>query len=233
MEDEQRYTVGTLVSLGIYRECQPERDPIFVKDTEYSVAVKLMTPLFCVPPLTMKTVCVLILIACTKALGFQIVPQTRKSTALRMSFLDNIFKPMHGAGTERGHEKEYWDAQQDLLHERRDHYSKKDLKKKYAPKKNWLENMLHPYHGHGSGEDVLDEIYANQQKILYERREYYGNKDMLKKKYRNPEADHHGEIKTIAHDPKKLNEQEDAAMYVDDSASFHFPWEKPNPKLKP
>jgi hypothetical protein len=90
--------------------------------------------------------------------------------------------------------------------------------------------IAEPLHGHGSGENDKEEMYEEQQKMLYNRREYYGNKDMLKKKYKQTGVDHLKDIKAISHDPADLNTKEDDAMYVDDDAGFQFPWSN---KLKP
>lgn len=161
------------------------------------------------------------------------VPFQRKiaATQLQMGLLDKLFKPIHGHGSGEKELDEIFKGEQDLLRERKTHYKKSQLKKKYAPKKNWIEQMIsEPIHGHGSGENEMDKMYKEQQKILYKRREYYGNKNMLKKKYKNTGVDHLSEIKTINANPADLNKREDDAMYVGEDTGFQFPWIN---KLKP
>lgn len=83
-------------------------------------------------------------------------------------------------------------------------------------------NNFEPLHGHGSGEKALDEMKKTQAEILAKRKSL----DVLKKKYRDSELDHHGEIPMIAFDPKDLNQKEDDAMYLDENSvevpSFHI-----------
>jgi hypothetical protein len=154
------------------------------------------------------------------------------TTELRMGLFDQLFKPVHGHGSGEKNLDEIFKEEQELLKERKAHYSKTQLKNKYAPKSssNWLDQLFsQPLHGHGSGEHDMEKMYQDQQKILYERREYI-NKDALKKKYKKTGVDHLNEIKTIADDPADLNKKEDDAMYIDETGGFQFPWSK---KLKP
>jgi hypothetical protein len=163
-----------------------------------------------------------------------------------MGFFEKMFQPIHGHGTGETRLGEIYKAEQELLKERQHHYRKEQLKEKYAARvannKNWFDNVLsHPFHMHGSaaGEKDHDEMFKVQQQVLYERREYYGNKDMLRKKYHNnspSRINHLNDIPVHKFDPRVLNKKEDDAMYVDDSAKgFQFPFfkTKVNPKLKP
>ena len=157
--------------------------------------------------------------------------EKRVATAIQMGLLDKMFQPIHGHGTGEGHYEEMMAEEQAVLKERkRRHLNKKDLKAKYHKNEGWIESMLHTFHGHGSGENDLDEMYKTQQKVLYERREYEGNKKKLRNKYKDFKQDHHHEVKTVAHDPAALNKAEDDAMYVDETQTFRMPWDK---KLKP
>lgn len=188
--------------------------------------------------LTMKiTAVVLTLVAHVVALvaGFHPVvlakhPVTK--TALQMGMLDNMFKPFHGHGTGEGHFEEMMAEERAVLKERKKrHLNKKDLKAKYHEKEGWVERLLHTFHGHGSGENDLDDMYKAQQQVLYERREYSGNKKKLRNKYKDYNKEHHSEVTTVAFDPADLNKAEDDAMYIDDHAQpFRMPWDK---KLKP
>lgn len=159
---------------------------------------------------------------------------SRQSTMveLNMGLFDNMFKPIHGHGSGEKQLEEAFREEQNVLKDRKAHYQKKQLKKKYKKSDNWLMNMFaEPLHGHGSGEDDLEEIFKAQQQVLYERREYFGNKDALKKKYKNFNQSHLGEIKVHEVDPAEQNKKEDKAMYIDEGYNFKFPWE--NKKLKP
>lgn len=109
--------------------------------------------------------------------------------------------------------------------------TKKETKKKSD---DWIKNMFSPVHGGGSAkENDLDDIYADQQRILAERRKHFDSKT-LHNKYKTVGQDHLRDIKTIAHDPKMLNQKEDDAMYIDQDhdkkTSSMFPWNK---KLHP
>lgn len=145
-------------------------------------------------------------------------------TQLGMGWMDNFnFRPMHGHGSGEKKLGEIYREEQAVLQERKKQgYTKDSLKKKYKKRegnKSFLEDFFsHPFHGHGSGEDEseLDSMYAAQQQVLYERREYYGNKDKLRKKYSRVGEDHIKDIPLHQHDPKVLNQKEDEAMYVDD-----------------
>lgn len=155
--------------------------------------------------------------------------QSCSSTAIQMGFFDDLFRPVHGHGTGEKKLGKIFKEEKELQKERKSHFQKKQLKEKYSKKGSWVEQMIkNPLHFHGSGEDKLDDMYKEQQKVLYDRREYTGNKDMLKRKYKDTSTDHLNEIKLIDHDPADLNREEDEAMYV--SEGFKFPWNK---NLKP
>lgn len=127
--------------------------------------------------------------------------------------------------------KEMYDEEQALYDDRRSHYQKRMLHDKYNPE-SWLDKLLnHPLHGHGSGETTLEDMYEAQQQVLYERREYFGQKEMLRRKYSDYETDHLRDIRTLDVDtPAMKNQKEDDAMWIDDS--FRMPWEKEN-KFQP
>jgi len=185
--------------------------------------------------------------------GFHVQPSHshQSPSALRMGFFDQLFsKPVHG---HPGRLKEedldaLYKDQQVLKKERQAHHvDKPHLKQKYARKKeNWLEQMLHPIHGSGSAtEEDLDDIYKQQQALLYMRREYGKSKSLLKKKYwhKSPsqqEAQRH--VENVAwekthkkDDPKLLNQKEDDAMYIDEDAASNpllnlkMPWDNLKP----
>jgi len=151
------------------------------------------------------------------------------------------FRPMHGHGSGEKKLGEIYREEQAVLKDRKAHYTKDALKKKYKKKggKNFLEDFFsHPFHAQGSGqsESELDAMYAAQQQVLYERREYLGNKDKLRKKYSKLNEDHLKDIPLHKHDPKLLNQKEDEAMYVDDNykaQAFEIPFLKKFNNLKP
>jgi hypothetical protein len=156
-------------------------------------------------------------------------------TELRMGFFEDLFnKPIHGHGSGEKKLGAIYKEEQDLLKDRREHYRKDQLKKKYSAKKknSWIDDMLsHPFHAQGSShnEEEFDDMYKAQQQLLYERREYYGNRDMLKKKYAKSK-NHLQDIPVHQYDPAVLNKKEDDAMWIDENApTFKFP----NFKLKP
>jgi hypothetical protein len=106
---------------------------------------------------------------------------------------------------------------------------KTKAKKGYSSKKKgrdkWIAgvfNNFEPIHGHGTAEGELDEIKLTQERVLSERKGQYANKNILKKKYSNPEVDHHGEIPMISKNPADLNLKEDEAMWVEEE-SLHIP----------
>jgi len=168
---------------------------------------------------------------------------TTTTTELAMGWMDNVqdmFKPMHGHGSGEKKLGEIYKEEQALLKDRQQHYNKDVLKKKYKqqPGGNFLQEFFsHPFHAQGSRHDEsqLDEMYAAQQQVLYERREYLGNKDQLRRKYSHVNEDHLKDIPTHPHDPARLNKKEDEAMYVDDQAPvFEIPFFKRwNQSLKP
>lgn len=190
---------------------------------------------FVLASLTMKiTAAITVFLANLAGLVAGFHPVSRpavKKTAIQMGLLDNMFKPIHGHGTGEGHYDEMFQEEQAVLKDRkRRHLNKKDLKAKYR-KESWIETMLHTFHGHGSAENELDEMYKTQQQVLYERREYGTNKASLRSKYKDNKKDHHDEIKTIKFDPAALNKAEDDAMYIDENAQlFRMTWDK---KSKP
>jgi hypothetical protein len=157
-------------------------------------------------------------------------------------------QPKHGHGSGEKELGKMFKEEQDLLKDRKLHYRKDQLKKKYSAQgttsssttkqgtsPSWLETMIsRPFHAHGSGETKFDDMYKAQQQVLYERREYYGNKDMLRKKYSHLDQDHLRDISSIKDDPKLKNQREDDAMYIDEKG-FEFPslTKLFNPKLKP
>mmetsp|Transcript_7888 Transcript_7888/g.19023 ORF Transcript_7888/g.19023 Transcript_7888/m.19023 type:complete len:199 (-) Transcript_7888:160-756(-) len=103
--------------------------------------------------------------------------------------------------------------------------SKKTSKKSMKKTDKWISdifNNFEPVHGHGSGHAELKEIQKNQKEVLVERKSHV-EKEFLKKKYRNHEVDHHGEIPMIAFDPADLNKKEDDAMFVDENYSIEVP----------
>lgn len=126
---------------------------------------------------------------------------------------EDWFRPVHGFGSGRKQLDQIFDAEQNVLRDRKAHYQKTQLKDKYSPTHSWINKLLSPFHMHGSGETKLDDMYQAQQKILYERREYYGNKKMLHDKYRD-HKDHLRDIKVHPFDPAVLNKKEDDAMYT-------------------
>ncbi|KAL3927362.1 MAG: hypothetical protein SGBAC_013115 [Bacillariaceae sp.] len=83
-------------------------------------------------------------------------------------------------------------------------------------------NNFEPLHGLGSGHSELKEMQKNQEEVLVKRKPHV-KKDVLKKKYQNPEVDHHGEIPMIAFDPADLNKKEDDAMFVDENYAIEVP----------
>lgn len=112
--------------------------------------------------------------------------------------------------------------------------SNKDVKESFSKKDQerdaWIGsffNNFNPIHGHGSGESDLEEIKRTQKEILQDRKKHFGEKDALKKKYENPNLDHHDEITVHEHDPALLNQKEDDAMYFDeDSIQVDFGLDK-------
>jgi hypothetical protein len=151
-----------------------------------------------------------------------------------------LFKPIHGHGSGEKDLDALFKAEQEVLKERQEHYRKDQMKKKYAPSKNWMDQLFQPFHAHGSamddstgGEDRFNDMMRAQQQILYERREYYGNKDQLKKKYQKNQK-HLQDIPVHKYDPKVLNQKEDDDMWIDEKG-FEFPsfFRKPDKKLKP
>jgi hypothetical protein len=129
------------------------------------------------------------------------------------NFFEDWLRPVHGFGSGRKQLDQIFDAEQNVLKDRKAHYQKMQLKDKYAPSYSWISKLLNPFHMHGSGETKLNDMYQAQQKILYERREYYGNKKMLHDKYRT-HKDHLRDIKVHPFDPAVLNKKEDDAMYT-------------------
>ena len=83
-------------------------------------------------------------------------------------------------------------------------------------------NNFEPIHGLGSGHAELKEIRRDNQDVLASSKSH-AKKEYLKKKYRNPQVDHHGEIPMIAFDPADLNKKEDDAMYLDENYSIEVP----------
>ena len=162
-----------------------------------------------------------------------------------MGWLDDInFRPIHGHGSGEKKLGEIYRDEKELLQDRQKHYSKDSLKKKYRPppknrKRGFLEEIFsHPFHAQGSSrkESELDAMYAAQQQLLYERREYVGNKDALRKKYSHIKENHLKDIPVHKHDPKLLNQKEDDAMYIDKSykaGAFEIPFLKNLNKPKP
>lgn len=155
----------------------------------------------------------------------------------KVSFLDGLLLPFHGNGSGKNKLGRIFQEEQDLLHERQLRYRKDQLKKKYSHTRamtdndqrmnsprgnNWLENFLsHPFHMHGSGEHDYDDMFQAQQQVLYERRLYYGNKDMLRQKYKTPATapqhkNHISDIPLHRFDPATLNKKEDNDMYNDE-----------------
>ena len=129
------------------------------------------------------------------------------------NLFEQWFRPVHGFGSGRKQLDEIFVAEQKVLKDRKEHYQKAQLKDKYSPTHSWMSKLLNPFHMHGSGESKLDDIYQAQQKVLYERREYFGNKKMLHDKYKT-HKDHLRDIKVHPFDPAILNKKEDDAMYT-------------------
>jgi len=159
-------------------------------------------------------------------------------------WMDNFnFKPIHGHGSGENKLGQIFREEQALLKDRKEHYNKDTMRKKYK-KQNTSAGFLqdffsHPFHAQGSSHDEseLDAMYEAQQQVLYERREYFGNKDKLRQKY-SRHVDHLKDIPLHQHDPKRLNEKEDDAMYVDENYNekqFEIPFLKNfnHGKLKP
>lgn len=144
------------------------------------------------------------------AMAFQVSPSIRPATTLQMGFLDNMFQ-----GAKKDEEAPAPVAQ-----------TKKKSKKSDA----WIGSMFkEPMHGHGSAEDKLDEMYQDQKKMIAERRALFG-RDGMRNKYKDTSSHHIDDIPLHQHDPAKLNQREDDAMYVDDNESgFSFPWGKFKP----
>lgn len=165
-----------------------------------------------------------------------IVLDANHKKQFQTGFFDGLFRPIHGHGSGESKLGELYKAEQELLKERKEKYRKDQLKEKYGKTKatSWIDNILsHPFHTHGSGEKDYDAMYAAQQQVLYERREYYGNKDMLRKKY-HASKDHLKDIPVHQFDPAALNKKEDDAMYVEEKGNGGFAFFKNfNPKLKP
>ena len=154
--------------------------------------------------------------------------ETNRQTALlntkpAMGWTDAWFRPIHGHGSGENQLGEIYEAEQEVLKERKRHFGKSILKKKYqnrATTSNSLQNTLedffsHPFHGHGSShrQSDLNAMFRAQQQVLYERREYSGNKDMLHRKYHRAGENHLKDIALHKHDPALLNKKEDDAMY--------------------
>jgi len=89
----------------------------------------------------------------------------------------------------------------------------------------WISSMFNnPFHGHGSAENELEDMYEAQQKMLEERQQLFGNWEANRKKYKDFTVDHLRDIRTHEHDPAQLNKKEDDAMYVDENdPGFSFP----------
>lgn len=164
--------------------------------------------------------------------------KTATATELRMGWMDDMFKPVHGHGSGEKQLDQIYREEQAVLKDRKEHYNKNEMKKKYKKKQgSFLEDFFsNPFHGQGSDHDErdYDEMYRAQQQVLYERREYLGNKDKLRKKYSRIGEDHIKDIPLHPHDPKRLNQKEDDAMYVDEGApTFEIPFFKKKNQLKP
>jgi hypothetical protein len=164
------------------------------------------------------------------------------STRLEMGWLENInFRSIHGHGSGEKELAKIYEDEKELLKDRKKHFSKAAMKTKYnkTVQKGFLEDFFsHPFHAQGSShkESDLDAMFAAQQQVLYERREYFGNKQMLRKKYSHMKNDHLKDIPVHKHDPKLLNQKEDDAMYIDESFdrhAFKVPFLKNLNKLKP
>lgn len=151
------------------------------------------------------------------ALAFQgVVPASRTSSSLQMSFLDDLFKPKP-VQAKMTAKQEAFEAQASTKRRR--------FKKQGAAL--WLDKFFsHPVHGHGTDEHSLDDMYQAQQQVLEERQKLFGDgHSSMKNKYSKPGVDHLRDIRTHEHDPAMLNRQEDDAMYVDeDNNGFSFPF---------
>lgn len=92
----------------------------------------------------------------------------------------------------------------------------------------WLENLFEkPLHGHGSGEDDLDEQWRMQQEILHDRRTHGIDKSHLKAKYADEENRKTFDV------GGRTSDDSGSEMYVDEGRKraaapkkMKFPWEK-------
>jgi hypothetical protein len=93
----------------------------------------------------------------------------------------------------------------------------------------WLENLFEkPMHGHGSGENDLDEQWEAQQAILRDRRSHGIDKAHLKEKYS------HEENRQTFDVGGRSSEYSGDETYVEESVTkkapsgerMKFPWEK-------
>lgn len=142
--------------------------------------------------------------------------KNKKTTNLWDDWVQDMFqRPLHGHGTGANKLGTIYKEELAVLEDRKKHYRKDQLHDKYAAKnknnqnKSWLDDILsHPFHGRGSGQDKMDKMYQAQQQVLYERREYYGNKAQLRKKY-SQHVDHLKDIPVHPDDPAMLNQKED------------------------
>lgn len=176
---------------------------------------------------------VLFLASSSLAMAFQqvILPATttsRVTSTLKMGFLDNMFPNKNKQDEEAAPAPVAQKSQK--------------RSKTAASNSRWIENMFKSaFHGHGSAEDELDDMYLTQQKMLEERRELFGDSGHgMKDKYRDTKVDHLRDIPTHEHDPAMLNQKEDDAMYFDDNdkntggGGFNFPsWPGSKSKLQP
>ena len=151
------------------------------------------------------------------AAAFQVAPvTTRPITSLQMGLFDNMFQKPEPVKKV---------AQPTATSEPKKRKKKSD---------DWISNVFkEAFHGHGSAENELDEMYEAQQKMLQERRKLFGSDghDRMHAKYQDVGVDHLRDIPLHEHDPATLNQMEDDAMYVDDNdKGFSFPWSN---KFKP
>lgn len=93
----------------------------------------------------------------------------------------------------------------------------------------WLDQLFDkPLHGHGSGEDELDEQWRLQQEILQERRAHGIDKAHLKEKYS------HEENRRTLNLGGRSQDFNSGEMYVDEGKKkapaggkkMKFPWER-------
>ena len=66
------------------------------------------------------------------------------------------FKPVHGGGSHKNSLDEDWEAQQELLRQRRAHHSKEHMKQKYAPGNEQRAHAENLKHFAGKAHDELD-----------------------------------------------------------------------------